>query len=169
MISGVENVRIIVDGIDECELNQQDAILSRAFAIVNSTKDNECKLAIFSREMDHISKHCKRNRCSCISLNDERDVIDLAIRSFVRDKMVGFRDERKDFAAPEHLFRQVEDEMVQKADGKSHSSSPTLRTNVVAGMFLWIHLIMLSLEGDVHTVREFRDLVNETPSGLYKA
>ncbi|KAK2802065.1 hypothetical protein FQN51_004975 [Onygenales sp. PD_10] len=149
LLSAVNHVRLVIDGIDEFPEKDQKQIISDLIplACVAAT-GAECKLLFSSRDIQPISRTLARQRT--VSLSDERKAIDGAIKSFIRDNLT---DATPHFRGKglESIIDTVEEELIQKANG----------------MYLWTRLVLRMLE-NVHTARDLLQAVRSLPTDLKK-
>lgn len=141
-------VRIIIDGLDECELTEIKSILAALQSLVRGSSTlGTFKIAIFSRDLPAIQKALKKPATLC--LGEERQAIDSAIQNFVSHELASVRQSLDDLEAPADALDDLEKQLIQKADG----------------MILWVRLIVSSIE-NVHSVYELRRVVESLPKGL---
>ncbi|KAF9893204.1 hypothetical protein FE257_011627 [Aspergillus nanangensis] len=140
--------RIVLDGVDELPGEEQTRLLKSIIPLSRS-KDGElvCKLLISSRDITNIG--VQLSRMSRIDLNSERSFRDVAIESFIRDEVKYLRVSFDDIDADGELVGDIEDEMIEKAEG----------------MFLWVRLVLSSI-GKVRRLADLRDVVRTLPKGL---
>jgi hypothetical protein len=101
--------RIIVDGIDECSMENQKAIL-KELQVICTGPTTRCKVLFASRREVHIYK--KLSEKPQISL-DGRQEVDWDIRSFVKYKITKLSTFDQD------LLDRIESILADKANGKS--------------------------------------------------
>nr|KAK5436980.1 hypothetical protein LTR18_009345 [Exophiala xenobiotica] len=147
-ISAYPSVRIIIDGLDECDLKQQEEILDEMIAVTKvDTGSSVCKVLISSQDVLKISRKL-RNRTS-IDLSRQQTAVRRAISSFV-DAQV----------AQSPLFKD--------AGGLDASELERVRQTLVTkagGMFLWVRLVMTMLE-HTYTPGDLKKALEDLPEGL---
>lgn len=89
MITSLSSLRIVVDGLDECLLDDQDEIMKDLLRIKGSTP-GACKLLLSTRKHRSISRwlHLKPT----IRLDDNTEHINLTISSFIHPRLQTLRD-----------------------------------------------------------------------------
>lgn len=116
LLSAFSSIRIVVDGVDECDEKQQKAILDEAMALARCENSmNSCKVLISSQDVITISR--KLYMRSCINLSHEHTVIQAAITSFVHSKIRQnplFQDTESKIG---NQAAEIEQKLVNKADG----------------------------------------------------
>lgn len=111
-------VRIIIDGLDECELTEIKSILAALQSLVRGSSTlGTFKIAIFSRDLPAIQKALKKPATLC--LGEERQAIDSAIQNFVSHELASVRQSLDDLEAPADALDDLEKQLIQKADGTS--------------------------------------------------
>ena len=111
MLAAVESVRIVVDGLDECDEKDHNPALSILLALA---KTSNCKIVVSSREGGMIAK-VLRNKPT-INLKDERLEVEKLITSVVRR---GLQEVRERFEDTAHsLIDDIQRKMTKKAAGK---------------------------------------------------
>jgi hypothetical protein len=107
-------VRLVVDGLDECGLGDQQRILHELLELL---KDNEDKIKILlsSREGVYISKRLRK--VPTISLKDNSVSVERDIRQYVSQHLLDIRS--KGFH--QHIIDDIELSVVKKAKGRSYS------------------------------------------------
>jgi hypothetical protein len=117
-IAAYPSIRIILDGLDECDHIQQGEILEEMIGLTKTVSGSSvCKVLISSQDVLTISRKL-RTRTS-INLSQERTAIHSAISSFVRTQVA----QSPLFQDIEGLgkveIERVEQTLVNKADGSS--------------------------------------------------
>lgn len=116
--SGIADLCIVIDGLNECENADMKEILL-ALSDVSSkqtAKSDHCKVMVFSTNIGTIGKVFKR--ADIVSLNEEKAAINSAIHRFVHDKLEEVQLDRDDLSACETLFADLEQDILAKAGGK---------------------------------------------------
>jgi hypothetical protein len=114
----VPATRIIIDGLDECGIADQKAILNELLLLMKLS-GNRCKLLVSSRENACIQRLLGKKPTIFLSEHDQRASIDIDIRLYVHEELMTLR-ERFEPA----VINEVEQIVVNKATGK-YSSLPT--------------------------------------------
>ena len=167
MLAAVESVRIVIDGLDECDEKNHSLILT---ILLSSSKVNDCKILISSRDGGMIAKTL-RNKPT-MHINDEHREVEKTIGSFVGQGLQEVRERFDDAAQP--LIDDIQEKMVKKAAGKEgswyRSSLPELASLLIhdTGMILWARLVLVTLQ-DVHSISELQHAIDGLPEGLIEA
>jgi Zn-dependent M16 (insulinase) family peptidase len=112
LIATVPATRIIIDGLDECLVADQRAILSELLRLMKLSGDR-CKLLISSRENACIQSVLGKKPTIFLSEHDQRASIDMDIRLHVHEELMTLRES---FDAA--VIDKVEQIVVNKATGK---------------------------------------------------
>ncbi|KAF2231650.1 hypothetical protein EV356DRAFT_535325 [Viridothelium virens] len=151
LLSTLDNVRIVIDGIDEWDARHAKKILIEFQSMVSSSSQGSPhRLLISSRELPHLTRAF--TKFPVISLSAERDYIDSAIRIFVQSGISEVFEtlQNESDCVIEHSVRnQIETSLVQKANG----------------MFLWVRLILTTLER-ADSIRALNNAVSSLPREL---
>ncbi|KAL9067367.1 MAG: hypothetical protein Q9157_006832 [Trypethelium eluteriae] len=122
LLSTLDNVRIVIDGIDEWDARHAKKILIEFQSMVSSSSQGSPhRLLISSRELPHLTRAF--TKFPVISLSAERDYIDSAIRIFVQSGISEVFEtlQNESDCVIEHSVRnQIETSLVQKANGKRY-------------------------------------------------
>lgn len=109
ILATIQSVRIVVDGLDECQEKNQKLALQELMSICTST-DRQCKLLISSRDVMHMKKVLGRS--PCISLQGRKAEVNHDIGLFVHDHLTRLQGNlNQDF------IKEIEKSVVEKADG----------------------------------------------------
>ncbi|TVY25509.1 Vegetative incompatibility protein HET-E-1 [Lachnellula hyalina] len=144
LVQAIPSIRIIVDGLDEYPLSDQRTILNELLSL-SKLPGGQCRILFSNRESENINR--RLNGKPTISLRDENVDLKKDIGLYVHAELDSFRG---DFG--NDLIDRIERQIVAKADG----------------MFLWVRLIMQSLE-ECHSPQELVESVKTLPEGLDKA
>ncbi|KAI9855169.1 MAG: hypothetical protein M1813_000528 [Trichoglossum hirsutum] len=143
LVSNIQSSRIIVDGVDEYDDQEQKRLLLEILQLCQ-LPEACCKLFISSREMDSI-KYPLRTKPD-ISLKEQRREVDHAIGLYIR-KNLNIKER----------FRSISDAVIndieQKVNGKA------------GGMFLWVRLV-ISILNECFTLRDLQNAVDALPEGI---
>lgn len=115
LMRAFQNVRIIIDGVDECTLENIKSVLNFANSCTNQLAGDQCKVAIFSRDIRTIRNNLRKS--NKLDLNQQKIDIDRAIGILVHHKINLLRTERTELNAPEAEFEQLEAAIVTKSNG----------------------------------------------------
>lgn len=110
LISSLSQVRIIVDGLDECAQNEHGEIIEDLLKIKGPTA-GACKVLISSRKFTSISKLLRTK--AVVRLDDYPDHVNVAISSFVHARLCDLHL-RFNTDIVEELGRQI----IAKANGE---------------------------------------------------
>ncbi|TVY84848.1 Vegetative incompatibility protein HET-E-1 [Lachnellula suecica] len=144
LLQTIPSIRIIIDGLDEYPVSDQRTILNELLSL-SKLASGQCRILFSNRESENINK--RLNGRPTLSLRDQNADLTKDIELYVHAELDSFRH---DFGDP--LVDKIERQIVAKADG----------------MFLWVRLIMQSLE-QCHSQQELLDAVATLPEGLDKA
>ena len=116
ILSAFPSVRIVLDGLDECEKKQQEDILKVMFDLVgHKNPSTTCKVLVSSQDIMTISNKLRMK--THIDLSQEHAAVESAIKSFVRAQVAQSRL----FADAESLhmvdMTTIEQTLVSKAGG----------------------------------------------------
>lgn len=118
LLSAFSSIRIIVDGLDECDEKEQNSFLTELTKLTGCNNSlSSCKILISSRDFITISRSL-RNRSS-INLSQESAPIQMAISRFVRSRITQNHLLYDTEKTNKMLAAQVEQTLVNKADGLS--------------------------------------------------
>lgn len=108
IIPTFHSVRIIIDGVDECDASEQDAILDESLKLASLGKEStSCKVLISSQDITTIFRKLRAR--SSIDLSMERGAVHNAIKSFVRGRVA-----RSRLFADAENFNTVDKAMVEQ-------------------------------------------------------
>jgi hypothetical protein len=165
LIATVPATRIIIDGLDECEVADQKDILNELFRLMKLSGDR-CKLLVSSRENACIHRVLGKKPTIFLSEHDQRASIDMDIRLHVHEEL---RTLRESFDPA--VIKEVEQIVVNKATGK-YGNPPKSHLCLICwwllGMFLYVRLVLSELEGQF-SVKELFEAAESLPEGLHEA
>jgi hypothetical protein len=123
ILSAFPSVRIVLDGLDECEKKQQEDILKVMFDLAgHNIQSTTCKVLVSSQDIMTISNKLRMK--TYIDLSQEHAAVESAIKSFVRAQVAQSRL----FTDAEGLhmvdMTTVEQTLVSKAGGTYCSLTP---------------------------------------------
>jgi hypothetical protein len=127
LLCGISSSRLLVDGLDECNVTEQAKISKAIRELVNDVNKHdhtECKAGIFSRDTGDLEKNFKKD--SKISLKDEATAVHSSISTFVRHEMQQFRDDNSELDNGIEVLTRIEQKLVTKANGRSSTHSLTI-------------------------------------------
>lgn len=118
----VPSTRIIIDGVDELEDRCRSQVLNDVVGLATVTNSKTTrKVLVSSRDMFSISKIM--SKYPTLNLTKERRFLDTSITSFVRH---GLSDMRSRIGQTQDadilIYREIEQSLIDKAEGKSLSS-----------------------------------------------
>ena len=111
LLDTIPAIRIIIDGLDECQEKMQKQVMQELLCLCTSS-DGHCKILFSSREGVEISKALRRKQC--ISLRDEKKDVDTDIQLFTHQSLAELRER---FNSKE--VDDIERTVVNKANGGS--------------------------------------------------
>ncbi|KAL1618376.1 general transcription repressor [Neofusicoccum ribis] len=149
LLSSMQSPRIIVDGIDEYASEEQKKIIKEILTVVKDCSVNPCcKALLSSRDEPGISRSLSPK--DAVSLTDESQHVNSAIEAFVDRKVEDIKDSIGGVLQLEQNFASsMKKKIVQLANG----------------MFLWVHLVLVSLER-IYSLKELEQAVDTLPKGL---
>jgi hypothetical protein len=108
---------IIVDGLDECNAQQQQQVLKELWALPRLEKSSPddrlpVKALVCSRETKEILSRMKKS--PQVSLNEEKQAVSKDISTFVKAALSEIEDRFE-----QAVLKEIRQEIVKKADGKS--------------------------------------------------
>jgi hypothetical protein len=112
LLSTVSSTRIIIDGLDECQENDQRAILTELLSAVKHSV-TPCKVFISSRAETYISRTLRKRPTISLSEKREKEKVDKDIRRYVKHSLIELRA-----SFPSTVVDDVEKTIVQKANGE---------------------------------------------------
>jgi hypothetical protein len=122
LLSALPSTRIIIDGVDELEDSCRSQVLNDVLGLATALKSKTvCKVLVSSRDVSSISKIM--SKYPALNLNQERRFLDKSITSFVRQGLCDIRSRvgtTQD--ADNRIYREIEQSLIEKAEGKSRSS-----------------------------------------------
>ncbi|KAH7302967.1 hypothetical protein B0I35DRAFT_447536 [Stachybotrys elegans] len=151
MLAELSICRVIVDGIDECGDDEQKLIVGDLMQAALKSASSNCKLLMSSRDIRNISKALGKRRQDIfeISLSREQRFLNDSIRSYVGKRLADIRDESTDLWATEGMVNDVQQAMIERADG----------------MFLWVRLV-LDILSDIDSLGELHSAIMAMPKEL---
>ena len=115
LISSTKDVRIVIDGLDECLDKDQSNIVTSLLPFTQTTS-TICKLLFTSRDLRLISRHLKKHLT--VALSDERLFIENGIKSYVEDSLSSFQDQLESLGQDKDLVTRIQHDLTAKADGR---------------------------------------------------
>lgn len=110
LLDVIPAIRIIIDGLDECQEKLQRSIMQELLSLLKSS-DGHCKILFSSREGIEISRFLRRKQY--ISLKDEKKDVNTDIQLFTHQSLIELRER---FSTKE--MDDIERIIVQKANGQ---------------------------------------------------
>jgi hypothetical protein len=122
LLSVVSSTRIIIDGVDELEDSCRNQVLNDVLNLATAPNSKTtCKVLVSSRDISSISKIM--SKYPTLNLNEERRSLDTSIALFVHYGLSGIRSRvGQTHDADKRIYREIEQSLIDKAGGKSHSS-----------------------------------------------
>lgn len=111
LLSAAPLTRIVLDGLDECAIDDQKKTLKDILAMVQD-KSLNCRVLISSREVPGISRSLSQK--AKISLSEENKSINMAIEYFINDKLADLQQLQQQ----NELVESLKKTMNEKAQGK---------------------------------------------------
>ncbi|PVI02267.1 hypothetical protein DM02DRAFT_702449 [Periconia macrospinosa] len=149
----VGSSRLVIDGIDEWDPKEQQIVMDDILTLATGKNSTYCcKVIISSRDMPAISSRImRRNKrlTTVLSLSEEQAFIDQSIQSFIDKRLDNYRGTVQ----------------VLDSDGSKLSEIRRLLVTKSNGMFLWVKLVLDSLEF-AYTPEDLRQAVVLLPSDL---
>jgi len=117
LLVGINNVRVVVDGLDEWDSAVGKRIIKELMALSqdNVPHGTSHKVLISSRDIPHIGRALLRT--SILSLSEEKVVITAAIRSYVKAAIADLQDRFQ--VVETSIWDQIEAKVVEKSNGKA--------------------------------------------------
>jgi hypothetical protein len=126
LLATFHSVRIVVDGLDECNDKDQGSILKELIALGKNIRDlpggtsANCKILVSSRDVDQISRHLSRR--ATIALGTESTALSSAIQGYVSSRVTVLVSNLDGVSSPADVSFGLEEALVGKADGKYTAS-----------------------------------------------
>lgn len=109
------DVRIVLDGVDECSEIEQQRILDVLDRFVECRQSGlVCKALVSSRDILKLRRLKKKES---LSLNEEKHNLSLSVRIYVKQRMESARFSLCEYEISENDFQYAEDAIVEKSDG----------------------------------------------------
>lgn len=117
LLSTIPSTRIVLDGVDELEANQQKSILSEIVSLLGNKGlgEGSCKILVSSRDVPQISRALGRR--SQISLNEEQQAISGAIQNFVENSVNDLQSNLDEISMEGDAMTGIRQALVDKAEG----------------------------------------------------
>ncbi|QDS73705.1 hypothetical protein FKW77_003346 [Venturia effusa] len=143
-------VRLIFDGLDECNEETQQRVVKFAGSITAlNTPRVICKILLCSQDAGKLTKILRKRKS--IALEEEKEAISLAIGLYTKQRLEMLRsNEFSDLDITDADIEYTETTIARKADG----------------MFLWARLILDVLASEVFDGQEMRAAVDVIPREL---
>jgi len=142
-------VRIILDGLDECEEDQQQRIISildRASRL--PTTGTVCKVLVSSRDTPKLTRLLRRK--PSISFKDEIAAVSKAIQYYIQKRLDDMKLELLELQITDSQIEYARNAIVAKSDG----------------MILWARLVLDMLSSEVFNFNDMKAAVDSLPKGL---
>ncbi|KAI1421261.1 hypothetical protein F5Y12DRAFT_790113 [Xylaria sp. FL1777] len=142
-----DNVRLIVDGIDEISISEHKSLIKTLQSLTAS--GDKCKLLIISQDLPSIS--CQLLRRPHLSMAEEQELVQKDLAAIVEGSLSSI-NEKHDKALEEPIIMELKSKILQKAEG----------------MFLWVHLVLSLLE-NAPSIQDLRLQIDTLPIDLATA
>ncbi|KAK3324555.1 hypothetical protein B0T19DRAFT_232555 [Cercophora scortea] len=130
-------VRIILDGLDECDEDTQQKLLTTVNRIISTNSSLVvAKVLVSCRDTARLSRSLSKK--STMSLYDETQSLDSAITAYTNQKLLSMKPKFDELGLAGSDVSDIEAKIVQKADG----------------MFLWARLVLEYLKNNIFFSRE---------------
>ena len=118
--SATRELRICIDGVDECAEKDQTQIISAILPLVQQSASNTlCKVLFATRDTRPLARHLAK--FATISLTEERSLIDPAIKGLVQASLPSLSRQIGDDSPQNDLIARIEHDLVTKAEGTKKS------------------------------------------------
>ncbi|KAK3687800.1 hypothetical protein B0T22DRAFT_489623 [Podospora appendiculata] len=130
-------IRIILDGLDECDEDTQQRLLTTVNRIISANSSLViAKVLVSCRDTARLSRSLSKK--STMSLYDETQSLESAITSYTNQKLLSMKHKCDELGLADSDVSDIEAKIVQKADG----------------MFLWARLVLEYLKNSIFFSRE---------------
>ena len=142
LISASSLVRIVLDGLDECEEQEHKPVLD-CLAILCAESKGKCTVLIASRDGGFIARKLRQK--PTISLQEERQAVHHDIEAFVCGKLSEVIKEFHPEVGPQ-LEKQIQEELIHRSSGMISLYMDGIIAKSSPGMFLWVELVLGTLQ-----------------------
>lgn len=121
LLSGIPSSRLVIDGIDECEPEEQKFIIQEFSRLTSQGGPAHiCKVLFSSRDIPTVSRHLrtKKSKASELPLAREENAVRAAIRSVVDKRLLELQDELDEIDPDPIVVEKVKHELVERANGE---------------------------------------------------
>lgn len=127
LLSGFENVKIIVDGLDEWDVSTTKRLI-KCLTSLSGTESckTDCRLFFSSRDVPAVQRSLTRN--AVISLTEENSAIQAAIQLYIRAGIAGIQESLGQ-ATTTAAMQEVESTLIAKSDSQFLTVSLFVITN----------------------------------------
>lgn len=108
----ITDLKILLDGLDECPIDQQKLLASLCAEV---TESGMCKIITFSQELPGL--HKKFRKGPALFLNDEKDAIDHAMRLYVQDGLEQIQQDHDSLEISTTSCLALQERIVERAQG----------------------------------------------------
>lgn len=126
LLEVVGTTHLVIDGIDEWDLREQQAILDEILPLSLSNQPAKvCKIFISSRDMPTISRimRHKKYATTVLALEEEHAYIDQSIQAFISKKLDEPSNDLQDLDPNGSTLSEVRKLLVEKSNGECHLGS----------------------------------------------
>ncbi|KAK3989022.1 hypothetical protein QBC44DRAFT_359506 [Cladorrhinum sp. PSN332] len=161
-----EEVRLVVDGVDELPTSEHKPIIKDLLDLVKRS-NGTLKLLVSSQDLPSIRPWLEKK--PALPLSHEQNLIMRDIGLLVQSSMEDL-DESFGGALPDQLREDLVSKILAKADGNIHYNSHAYNiidksANRIQGMILWVHLVF-SLLRFSSSIQELRACIQGVPPDL---
>ncbi|ESA44365.1 hypothetical protein GE21DRAFT_2385 [Neurospora crassa] len=153
MPSESRSIYLVIDGLDECEPDQQGRIanLLEKLRGLRSSASSVFKILLCSRRTQQLEKRLRKRTVQVVSMTNEKGSIEPAIRTYANQRLRAIRYRLFQMGLTDSDLRDISINIARKADG----------------MFLWARLVLDYLSTNILSSRdEVRGAVDMLPAKL---
>ncbi|EGO53325.1 hypothetical protein NEUTE1DRAFT_133746 [Neurospora tetrasperma FGSC 2508] len=147
------SIHLVIDGLDECEPDQQGRIASLLEKLrgLRSSASSVFKILLCSRRTPQLEKRLRKRTVQVVSMTNEKGSIEPAIRTYANQRLRAIRYRLFQMSLTDSDLRDISINIARKADG----------------MFLWARLVLDYLSTNILSSRdEVRGAVDVLPVEL---
>lgn len=120
MLHGMEVCRIVIDGVDECDDQEQRFIVEDLAQLISTNKSPyNCKVLLCSRTVPIIYKTLQKKTKSLveISFSAEHASVNLSIQTFVKKYLHDIEEGHAAFQLDSKIIEELSEMIIDKAEG----------------------------------------------------
>ncbi|KAF2108444.1 hypothetical protein BDV96DRAFT_636736 [Lophiotrema nucula] len=148
LLSALNSTSIIIDGVDECHEVHHKDIVRELLSLTSEQVGGNVRLWVASRDTRFIQDLLHKKQA--ISLSEERDSVGTAINKFVGSRIAAMQSRFQDLDVGDVVVSNITKQIVEKAEG----------------MFLWVRLVLDTLEDEVFSIHDLKAAVQVLPTSL---